>query len=124
MPVLDIQCEDSICFAREVGYLSREDAEQWAEALSRYASLSPTPVAALIDARDVTFIAMEARMIYARAAAIPNLAFTAVVANCALTVQFTHMIQFMSGMRPRHIFPTIEQAQQFITATLDTAVAR
>lgn len=116
MPVCDMHFRDGIFFARQQGYISPEDARQWAESLARHARSSQAPIVALVDARDVTSISEGARRILAYAAATPNVRVASMALSSPLAAQQARMIALLSSARhthQTHLFSSMEEAEAF-----------
>ncbi|HLV37343.1 MAG TPA: hypothetical protein VKY59_19645 [Spirillospora sp.] len=118
MPVVDLRFEDGIFFAREADYISGDDARVWARHLADYAASSPTPIVALVDAREVTAISNEARRVFALASETPNVRVAAVAVNSSnrLATQQARITALLSAVRKSHdthFFDSLEEAQQF-----------
>jgi hypothetical protein len=113
MPIHDISFEDGIYFARESGEISLADAELWAKYAVLYASHSQTPIVALIDARDVTFITVEARRVFVRASHIPNLRGACVATKSVRNAQTSRIIGKMSLDDHTFVFETLEEARWY-----------
>jgi len=113
MPIYDMRFEDGIFFAREVGRIDQADAELWMKQARDYANASPTPIVALVDAREVTYITVEARRIFVIASKIPNLQAGVVATQGAVSTQSANVIGMMAERGHTHIFPTLEEAQDF-----------
>lgn len=121
MAVCDLSFENGLFFAREVGHISAQDAQHWAEALVHCAKSSPVPIVILIDALPATSISTEARRIFALAAETPNVRIAAIATNNLLVEQQSRMTALMCSVRhshDTHIFRTLEEAEQFATSHL------
>ena len=81
MPIVDVQFQDGILYACEVGYVTADDAQEWVQALNQHAQHSPTPIRLLIDACQATTICNDARKIFAKASDTPNVLVSAIVVN-------------------------------------------
>jgi len=111
MPIHDISFENGLYFARESGEISLADAELWAKYAVLYASHSETPIVALIDARDVTFVTVEARRIFVRASHIPNLHGACVATKTVRNTQTSRIIGKMAQHDHTSVFETLEEAR-------------
>ena len=81
MPITDVQFDNGIFFAREVDYITGDDAHNWARVLGHYAANSPMPIVAMVDAREVTAISNDARRVFAMASETSNVRAAVVVVN-------------------------------------------
>jgi hypothetical protein len=118
MPILDVQFENGIFFAREVDYITEDDAHNWARALGHYAAASSKPIVALIDAREVTAISNDARRVFAMASETSNVAVAAVVVNQVnrLATQQSRITALLSAVRKTHdtyFFESLAEAEEF-----------
>lgn len=113
MPITDIDFSNGIYYAKETGYITREDAELWAKYARKFAAESPTPIVALVDALDVTAIANEARQIFVKAAKTPNLKISAIASNAPIPTTATRIIGMMVDKDHTNVFPTFEEALRF-----------
>lgn len=121
MPITEMYFEDGIFFAREVGRIERDDARYWAEQISYFAAISPTPIVSLVDALEVTFVTTEARQIFVRMSKIPNLKLAAVAAAEGITAQTARVIGKLAQDNHTHVFPTLEEATRFAKAQVEAA---
>jgi hypothetical protein len=80
-----------------------------------------TPIVAVVDALDVTFVTTEARQIFVRTSTIPNFKASAVVARDAVTLQTARIIGRMAEHDHTHIFGSIEEALYFARRQLGAA---
>lgn len=64
---MNMHFENHIFYARPGENLSKADAITWVSGLRRCAEQTFSPIAAVIDARDVRFIAASARVVIAEA---------------------------------------------------------
>jgi hypothetical protein len=118
MPVTDFHYNDHIFSAREVGHIDKSDAERWVEALRQNAAASPTPIVALIDAQEVTFVSAGARMAFAEASKTPNLQAICVITQDMLITQTVRVIGMLGERGRTHVFETIDDAREFAQDTL------
>lgn len=119
MPIDNIVFENGIFYCREFGNLSVEDAKLWADKAFEFAqSAVPQPIVALIDAREVKFVAMDARQIFAKASGIEGLALAVVVTNDPITTQSSRIINVMAVKKTTHLFKTMEEARSFLDRVL------
>jgi hypothetical protein len=115
MPIDSIVFENGIFYCREFGNLTADDAQLWAEKAAEFAqAYAPKPVVALIDGRDVKFVSMEARQIFAQASGIEGLELAAVVTNDPLTKQSSRIINVLAVKKHTYLFSTMETAREFI----------
>ncbi len=120
MPIVDMQFKDGIFFACEVDYIDEHDAREWARHLADHAASSPTPIASVVDARQVTAISNEARRVFALASETPNVSVAVVVVNQAnrLAAQQSRITALLSAVRKSHdthFFDTPDEAYQFVS---------
>ena len=121
MPIVDMQFEEGIFFARELGRIEKEDAEAWADAARHYAELSPSPIVALVDALEVTHVTAMARQVFALASGIPGLKVASVATSDASVTQTAQIIGLMARNHHTYVFPTLEQARIFAEAQAEAA---
>ncbi len=119
MPVVDIQFQNDILFASEIGYVTADDAQEWVEALNQYAQQSPTPISLLVDASQATTICNDARKIFAKASDTPNVRVSAIVVNPANMrgaqhSRITAMLASIRKTHETHFFDSIDEARQFV----------
>jgi anti-anti-sigma regulatory factor len=124
MPIVDMTFEDGVFSAREVGRVDAADALEWARRLAQHTDASKTPVLALIDAREVTYIVQDARKVFVRAANLPNFKAAAVVIADPVAEQTARIIGMMSPRDHTRVFNTMDDARRFIDAQLGRAAAR
>jgi hypothetical protein len=113
MPIHDMHFANGIFFAREVGHINRADAELWLQQVRRYTAESPTPIVALIDAREVTHVAVQARRLFVIASKLPNFRVTAIAAKSVGNMQTSRIIGMMAERDHTHVFETFEEAYHF-----------
>lgn len=118
MPVVDVHFENGIFFAREVDYITADDAHNWARALAHYATISASPIVALIDAREVTAISSDARRVFAMASETANVQAAVVVVNQInrLAAQQSRITALLSAVRKTHdthFFESLAEAEEF-----------
>jgi hypothetical protein len=123
MPIQDTRFENNIFYCREVGDISKVDALGWVALLRQYAATNPTPIGVLIDANDVTFISVDARMIFARSAQTPNVKAAAIVNTNPVVSQFVRMIELMSQAHNKYMFETVVEAEAFLKAQVNPTIA-
>lgn len=119
MPITDIQFDNGVFFAREVDYITEDDAHNWARALGHYAAVSPKPIVALVDAREVTAISNDARRVFAMASEISNVRVAVVIVNPGnrLATQQSRITALLSTVRKTHdtyFFESVTDAEEFI----------
>ncbi len=119
MPIVDIQFENGIFFAREMDYITGDDAHHWARTLGHYAAASPMPIVALVDAREVTAISNDARRVFAKASETSNIRAAVVVVNQInrLATQQSRITALLSAVRKTHdtyFFESLVEAEEFI----------
>lgn len=116
MAIRDIQFEQGIFFAREIGKIEKADAEEWAEALRRCASASPVPVVILVDAREMTLISSDASKVFNKAAEISNVRVAAIATSKPLATVMSRTVAMMSRVgqsHETHVFNSYEEAERF-----------
>jgi hypothetical protein len=116
MPIVDMQFENGIFFAREVGTISRNDAEVWADMLRQFARHSPEPVVILIDATQLGMVTPDAGKVFTRAAETPNVRVAAIAAGAGMAELQSRMISLMSRVgqtHETHVFAQLAEAQRF-----------
>lgn len=119
MPIIDLQFENGIFFAREVDYITGDDAHNWARALGHYAAAYAIPIVALVDAREVTAISNDARRVFAMASETANVRAAVVVVNQGnrLATQQSRITALLSAVRKTHdtyFFESLAEAEEFI----------
>ena len=119
MPIIDIQFENGVFFAREVDYITADDAHNWARALGHYAAANPMPIVALVDAREVTAISNDARRVFAMASETSNVRVAVVIVNQInrLATQQSRITALLSAVRKTHdtyFFESVVDAEEFI----------
>jgi hypothetical protein len=118
MPITQMYFKGGVFFAKEVGRIGREDARSWSETVREYTDSSPTPIAAVVDALEVTFVTSEARQIFVRCSHIPNFAVGAVATQDSAITYTAHVIGAMSERGHSFVFPTVEEAWDFAVEKL------
>ncbi len=113
MPIVNMHFKDGIFFAKEVGRIDKDDARQWTQTLAELTQQSRTPVVALIDALEVTYISSSARQIFIKSSHLPNFAVSAVAANNIISQQTSRVMGLMAEHNHTHVFPTLEEAYAF-----------
>src|SRR5215510_63949 len=114
MPIYDMRFEDGIFSAREVGRIEKQDAEAWVKALREYASTSPTPIVAFIDAREVGDVSSPASLAFLHGSSTPNVKVAVVVASTKEVVVKAQSISLMSGHHKKHdtrVFYSLDEAE-------------
>ena len=130
MPIVDMQFEDGVFYAGQVGYVSAEDARDWVQALSLHAQHSPDPISVLIDASQATTICNDARKLFAQASGTPNVKVAAVAVDPQHNVrgaQHSRITALLASIRKTHdthFFDSIEEAAQFVNGYSGQAVYR
>jgi hypothetical protein len=117
MGLQNVQFDDGIFFAQFLGSIDRADAEQWSAFLREYASTSPTPIVALVEALDASYFSAAARTIIARVSETPNLKAIAIVAPNVL-LAIVGMIGIMGGSGRIQVFMSMQEASGFAVAAL------
>jgi hypothetical protein len=123
MPIFDMEFENGIYFVREVGRIDQADAELWTYYARRYAASSKTPIVALIDAYDVTYVTPEARRTFAIASRIPNLRGAAVAVKDFVNMQTSKVIALMAEDGHTHIFRSLEEARRFAVEQISSGAS-
>ena len=116
MAIRDIQFQQGIFFAREIGKIEKADAEEWAEALRHCAESSPVPVVILVDAREMTLISPEASKVFNKAAETPNVRVAAIATTKPLATVMSRTVAMMSRVgqsHETHVFNSYEEAERF-----------
>ena len=114
MPLFDIQFSDHIFFCRESGHINKADAQEWARLAAEYAGqMAPEPIIAVVDARQVQSVSLDARRILARASAIQGLAYASIATETARNENTSRIIAMQAAERHTHIFVTLAEAQAF-----------
>lgn len=117
MPIVDYAFENRIFFAKEVGVISAEDAQEWADRLRETAAYSELPIVALIDAMDLTGIHRIATNIFMACADTDNLLASVVATNPVASLQ-SSMIG--SSVKRGHtiVLTSLPEAQQRVNDIL------
>lgn len=116
MPIRDIRFEGGIFYSRQTGLIDEADARRWVEALRQYAAESPTPIVALVDAREVEFVSHNASHIFVEGSSTPNVKAAAVVTRTTTTTVKARTIGLMSEPRHTHettVFTSLALAEKF-----------
>ncbi len=116
MPIVDMNYENGIFFAREVGCIDQNDAKLWAETMFHHARNSTFPIVLLIDALEATSITAEARRVFAKSAETPNVKVGAVASNNDRVMQHSRITALLGTVRKTHdthFFNTLEEASEF-----------
>ena len=117
MPIVDYDFQDRVFFAREKGDISINEAREWSEKLGECAAKSPRPIVALVDALAVTGVNMGAQLIFSRASFTANLMAVVVATNITASLTSSN-IGLMGKQRHTHVFPTLEEARQYVDQLL------
>ena len=116
MPIVDMNYENGIFFAREVGCIDQHDAKLWAETMLHHARSSSFPIVLLIDALEASSITAEARRIFAKAAETPNVKIGVVASNNDRVMQHSRITALLGAVRKSHethFFSSLEEAREF-----------
>ncbi|MBZ0288371.1 MAG: hypothetical protein K8I30_12210 [Anaerolineae bacterium] len=123
MPIRDMRFEDGIFYARQTGLIDDVDARTWVEALQSHAAASPTPIVALVDAREVEFVSANASAIFVEGASTPNVKVAAVVTRRTTTTIKARTIGLMGEPHHTHetyVFNSLLEAEKFAKASIQT----
>jgi hypothetical protein len=120
MPISEIRFRDGIFYCKETGRVEESDARLWAEKASEFASQSPHPIVALVDATEAKYITAAARKIFARSTTIPGLHAGFVASGDFLVQQNAHLITLMSPDRHTRVFKSLAEAEQSAQETADS----
>jgi hypothetical protein len=121
MPIDNMRFEDGIFYARQSGSISEAEARQWVDSFRAAAEASPTPIVALVDALEVTYIQPAASVIFIEGSTTPNVKAAAVVTRSTVTNVRARTISMMSENRSTHqtyIFSSMAEAEQFARTCL------
>ena len=126
MPIVDMQFQNDIFFAREVDYVGESDALAWVKALNYHTQINPSRIILLIDATEATTISNAARKIFAQASDTPNVQVAAVAVNPENMrgAQHSRITALLASIRKTHetyFFDSLEEAIQFIRQYVDEA---
>ncbi len=121
MPITDMWFEGGFFFAKEMGRIDKDDAKAWAQRADELAAANAEPIAAVVDALEVTYVTAEARQIFVRASKIPNLAFAVVATRDVITTQTANIIGMMAQREHTYVFGSLEDAWDFARRNLNAA---
>ena len=121
MPIIDMRFENGMFFAREVGDIDVQDAQEWAARLRSAAESYSSPIVALVDAMDVEFVHAEARDVFVRASHTPNVRVIAVAVASVLAVVTARSIILRGEPGKTYTFVTLAEARSFAKRILDGA---
>ena len=112
MPIDDYSFQDRIFFAREVGVITVQDAQEWADKLAAHAQNSEQPIVALVDALKAGLITIAVSDLFSKASFTPNLLAVVVATSPRVT-----LVAKTIGMlgKPGHtkVFPSMEAAREY-----------
>jgi hypothetical protein len=120
MPIVDVDYQDGILFAREVDRITEQDAHDWAQAITRY--MENGPLVTVIDARQAGYIEQEARRVFVRIAKDPRFIASAVVTTEALSTQTARTLSILAPSAHTHIFERLEDAFSFAQQKIGAGV--
>jgi hypothetical protein len=124
MTTMNMHFENHIFYARPSENLSKTDAIAWVSALRRYAEQSFSPIAAILDARDVQFIAASARVVIAEATRMWRVQGLLFVTDDPTMLQTVRMIGVLGEPNATHAFMTLEEAQHFARRATQQSAGR
>lgn len=114
MAVQDMQFGEGIFFAHLSDRVSADDARTWARQLSHYAKRADAPLVALVDARDVRYIAQEARRIFVRAGTMQYFRAMIMVTDDVVTAQTARMLNILSPhAQHTFVFDTFDEGLNY-----------
>ena len=123
MPFADMYAEEGIFYAKAIGRIDQNDCDLWVQELRMFAQSSFSPVAAMVDAREVQFISPAARALIADATRIPRVRAIVFAAKAEWLTQVLHEIG-KSGERGRtQVFPTPKEAASYAQACVTNAAS-
>ena len=111
MPITDYTFENRIFFAKESGLITREDAQTWSVRLKAATEASETPIVALVDAMDVTFIDRVAQRIFQESSHFDNLLAVIVATNRSAALQ-SETIGLLGKRGYTRVLGSLEEATQ------------
>lgn len=121
MPIIDMHFENNLLFARQVGHVDGQSARQWVESLAHYAARSKYPIGVVMDATCVESVSNTAKHTFVRAVQIPNVKVAAVATSSTTFKPTARVIEMMADRQLVRIFPTVEEAVQFVQEQLQAA---
>lgn len=124
MTALNMQFENHIFYARPGENLNKTDAIAWVSALRRNAEQSVGPITAIIDARDVQFIAASARVVFAEATRMWRVQALIFVTDDPTMLQTVRMIGVLGEGSATRAFATLEEAQQYAYQAMQQSAGR
>ncbi len=121
MPMSHMRFESGLFFAREVGDILVNDAQEWTTQLRAAAESYCSPIVALVDAMDIGFIYADAREVFVRASRTPNVRIIAVAVSSILAVETARGIAMRSEPGKTYTFVTLAEARSFALRMLQGA---
>jgi hypothetical protein len=118
MPIIDYRFQDRLFFAKEIGDISAEDAQTWADKLNESAALAGVPIVALVDALDVKNISVRAIDIFAKASYTHHVIAVVVATNAKVRATSTN-IGLLGKRNQTVVFHTLEQAHEHALKLLE-----
>ncbi len=118
MPIIDYQFQDRLFFAKEIGDISAEDAQTWADKLKESAALAGAPIVALVDALDVKNISIRAIDIFAKASFTRHVIAVVVATNLMVSATSTN-IGLLGKRNQTVVFRTLEEAREHALKLLE-----
>ncbi len=110
---MNMHFENHIFYARPGESLNKADAIAWVSALRRCAEQTFSPVAVVIDARDLKFIAASARVVIAEATRMWRVQSLIFVTDDSTMLQTVRMIGILGEANATRAFPTLDEAMYF-----------
>jgi hypothetical protein len=124
MTAMNMYFENHIFYARPGESLNKADALAWVSALRRYAEQTFSPIAAVIDARDLQFIAASARVVIAEATRMWRVQTLVFVTDDSTMLQTVRMIGMLGEDNATRAFTTLDEALHFAQQATQQSAGR
>lgn len=119
MPIHQMNYENGVFFAKQVGYLDNVDVRMWANALSNHAQDASTPVVAVVDMVEVNRICSTMPRIITDLLTAARIRGVVLVIGDSASSQTTRIISKLSDLGRVCVFPTFDEARRFAGSKLE-----
>lgn len=117
MPITDYKFEGQVFFSKEIGDVTKDEAQEWSNRLKEAIESSGQPVVALVDALTVHSVHRAAEKLFAESSYFENLIAIVVATNAITSIQAT-TIGFLGRPGCTRIHPSLESAQKEVEQLL------
>lgn len=122
MPIHNMNFEDGVFFAKQVGYVDDVDARMWMNAFKKYANANTSPIVALVDMREVDRLCPTVLRVFNALQGMDNVMGVALIASEQMNSRNAQVMSKLSAVPSLRVFSTLDEGHSFARMRLNPSV--